>query len=685
MQNTRQTISIILMVLLMASISPLFRSYLGSRPQEVLSTPVSTATSTTLKPGIVYPVAKVDVSVLAPANPIEASADSHLQILSESGATSTGSPLMGAIPSSSSVRIISEFEGLNQIMSCTCTPPDVQFATGPNHVVEMVNFEGEIFSKQGVTNKTFALSSLFGTGSDSISDPKVLFDASSRRWFTSLTDISLNRIFIGVSSSGDPTGTWVLYALSTGSNLPDQPIIGVSDDEFVASANDFFSRSFVGSQYWILNKSEMLAGSSVSFVTSGANGGFFSIHPVQSLSSTTAQYMVANIVNRKSLLTNSVEIFSITGVPGISTVTVNTTVLTVSTLGSPPAGVQLGTASTVNTGDFRVQSAVWFMGKLWYGLNDACTPSGDTQVRSCVRLTMVDTTTTPFTVKQDFDSGVQGQYFFYPALSMDAKGNLDLIYGYSSSTMFPSLAVTGQAMTDQSDSLAPPQTLKVGSAPDTSTRYGDYFGAGLDPSNPSTVWVAGEYHSNTTGSCGSLGSCWSTFIGSITMSIPITVAVNSLVSFSGINLNTTGHLTINTVNSTESGSLTVVARNSTTEAIVFNKTYSIPSTKLASPAPGILSSIFLLNVAVTPYSLSSIVSLVSKTGTATVSIGLTRQVDIDHDGLVSITDASTLALAFGSMITTANYDPRADFNADGMVDIVDASILALNFDALAYF
>src|SRR5207244_171994 len=143
------------------------------------------------------------------------------------------------------------------------------------------------------------------------------------------------------------------------------------------------------------NKSEMLTGSVVSFVTSGANGGFFSIHPVQSLSSTKTQYMVGNIVSRKALATNSVELFSVAGVPGVSTVAANATVLTVSTLGIPPSGVQPGTTSTVNTGDFRVEDAAWFMGRLWYGLNDACTPSGDTQVRSCIRLTQINTTTSP--------------------------------------------------------------------------------------------------------------------------------------------------------------------------------------------------------------------------------------------------------------------------------------------------
>ncbi len=75
-----------------------------------------------------------------------------------------------------------------------------------------------------------------------------------------------------------------------------------------------------------------------------------------------------------------------------------------------------------------------------------------------------------------------------------STANPDLVYGFSNSTIYPSLAVTGQLTSDPLDSLGQPLTIKLGSANDTSGRYGDYFGAGVDPFDPGTVWVAGEYH-----------------------------------------------------------------------------------------------------------------------------------------------------------------------------------------------
>jgi hypothetical protein len=461
-------------------------------------------------------VAKIDVKTLQSAISAQNVSDSRFDRLKVNSPGLT-SPLQLAVTSSSSLSIVSGFEGLNEIQSCTCVPPDVQAAVGPGSVFEMVNLEGEIFNKLGGSNKTFTLASFFASGSDSVSDPKILFDASSGRWFSSLVDITIRDVTVAVSATSDPTGTWTIYRLSAGTLLPDQPIIGISDDKFVASANDFRSTSFVGAKYWVLNKAQMLAGSSVSTFSSSVNSGFFSMHPVQSLSSTTTQYMVGNIVSGGTLSTSAMELFSITGIPGVSTVATSTTALSVSSLTIPPNGVEPGTSSTIDTSDIRVQDALWYQGKLWYGLDDGCTPAGDTQLRSCIRLTQLDTTSSPAVIIQDFDYGVSGLSLFYPAMREDSPGNLDLIYGLSSATSFPSLAVIGHAKNDPAGALGLPQTLKAGTATDTSTRYGDYFSAALDPANPSIVWVAGEYHSNTEGVCGSFGSCWSTFIGSITM------------------------------------------------------------------------------------------------------------------------------------------------------------------------
>ena len=504
---TRPT-SIVLLILLLASTfailerDPFAQALLGHRSDQNIEN--------------TFPVANINVHSLPIARSTQQVWDSERHTLKASSTGSTSQPSLAA-SGLSALSIVSTFDGLNQIQSCQCVPPDVQVAAGPSHVVEMVNLEGEVFSKTGVSNTTFTLSSFFSSGSDSISDPKILFDGSSGRWFSSILDISVDSVILAVSSTSDPTGTWTLYRLSAGSFIPDQPIIGVSDDKLVASANDFRSTSFVGAKYWVLNKAQMLAGATVSTFSSTVNSGFFSIHPVQSLSPTTTQYMIGNVVSSGALSTSATELFSITGIPGVSTVKTTASALPVSTLTIPPNAAQPGTSSTIDTSDIRVEDALWYKGTLWYSLNDGCTPAGDNQLRSCLRLTQIDPTSSPPSIRQDFDYGVNRLFVFYPAMRVDGLGNLDVVYGLSSSMSNPSLAITGQAITDPLGTMSIAQSLIVGSTADTSTRYGDYFGAGLDPTDPSTVWVAGEYHSSGTGVCGSFGSCWSSLIGSITM------------------------------------------------------------------------------------------------------------------------------------------------------------------------
>jgi hypothetical protein len=420
---------------------------------------------------------------------------------------SSSAPLAVA-SSSSSVAVLTQFEGINQQTGCRCFPPDPQVAAGPNYVVEMVNDLVSIYFKNnGTLFRSLPFSTFFLPGS-AFSDPKVLYDASSGRWYASAIDFN-HGVDFAVSTSNDPLVWSVYFIRDLTASLPDQPIIGVSDDKFVISVNDY-DTNFVGAHYWIFNKSEMASGwPTIDYAGFGPFGTVASIHPVQSLSSTTTEYMVSTFAEDIPHSTTTELLFSVSGIPPGPVAVTNTTI-TVAQIIHPVGGGQLGSSRLVNTDDERVQDAVWYQGKLWSSSNDACTPSGDNQLRSCFRLTQIDTGSS--TVLQDFDIGAVGQSYYYPALRVDGTGNLDVVYGYSSASDYPSIALTGHAAQDPPGSLTPAIVLKHGTAPDQTSpaRYGDYFGAGVDPSNPSTVWVVGQYVSTT-------GGLWSTYIASMKM------------------------------------------------------------------------------------------------------------------------------------------------------------------------
>ncbi len=160
----------------------------------------------------------------------------------------------------------------------------------------------------------------------------------------------------------------------------------------------------------------------------------------------------------------------------------------------------------------------------------------------------------------------------------------------------------------------------------------------------------------------------------------IPIAINSVTTFQGVSVSTTGTLAISSATLNFSGTTTVTAKNSTTGALLFTKSYAIPSIKLLSRGSNFQGS-FLVNIAVSPYPLSSDVTITFSGTAATVSVQVTRQVDIDGNGVVNIIDIGILTASYGATLGSPNYNPRADLDANGTINIIDVSIGGAYFGA----
>jgi hypothetical protein len=421
-------------------------------------------------------------------------------------------------------KMIAGFDGLNQTQ-CDCVPPDVQVAAGPHDIVEMVNADMGIWTINGTSESSILLDKLFATqSSDILSDPRVIFDKSSDRWYSSVLDVTTSHVGIAVSTSDDPTKSWNVYTIQFDNNCPDQPSIGISGDKFVVSANDFTdclsNPSFVGSQYFVIDKHDLIVGAqNPAMQKFGPDGSTFSMFPVQSLDSISTLFMVNAYGNN-----NILHLYSLVGT--VPNVTVAQKDLVIQTINVPPGAVQRNTTIPIDTADDRIQSAVFDGGTIWLGLNDGCTPQGDVQARSCVRLVELDTAGP--TVIQDFDIGNAGFYYFYPALTVDLASGLNLALGYSSQSDYPGLMFATQDSSVGSNGIAKPEIFKQGAWYDSTGRYGDYFGASSDKSY---AWFAGEYHKDKS-------PLWSTYIATTNPDtipeFPYSVVILGIAMFSFI-------------------------------------------------------------------------------------------------------------------------------------------------------
>ena len=444
---------------------------------------------------------------------------------------STVSPASTAPPpgvSAFSPEILAGWEGL-QGSAGGPVPPDPILSAGPNEVVEMVNLQMAVYSKQGALLQVTDLATLFHTGTDFISDPKVQYDPASGRWFATVTDVTTTLVPLVVSDSVDARGTWHLFEIPSAStgNCLDQPILGVGTTTVIISVNVFTQTSpntcvtpYLGAEYWVINKTDLLGGAASPRVyDSGINSLEGSIHPVQIEGTSGVNYMVSTYWPLSATTSNTLHMFAVSGVPP-ATVTVAVTSLSMPTAALPPSAAQPGTKSTIDTSDIRISDAVWSSGRIWLGFDEACLADA---TRACFRLVQIDANSG--TVLQDFDVNVAGKDVFYPAMRVDGSGDLAVVFGYSSSTDYPGIMTTGQVFGDASNTYQTPRLMIAGTGPEASAcskvgsqivcRYGDYFGAALDPANTSAVWLVGERGT---------GTLWSTHVFSVSIKAQLTLS-----------------------------------------------------------------------------------------------------------------------------------------------------------------
>jgi hypothetical protein len=434
------------------------------------------------------------------------------------------------------------WNGVNYSATCSgCLPPDAQLASGAGYVVEAVNASYEVWTTGGTFVASSALSVLFGTGTDPLTDPQLRFDPTALRWFASIDDLHNDQIYYGASVTSDPTGSWNIQHFNiAGGDLPLRSTLGVDALNLVVATN-LFSRAtgaFLGSQVWVANKTQLMSGGGVATTNFAANPSYQALYPAEAQTPSATMYLVSDGTGGGT----SFDLLTLTGSPPGATTLSSGVTFPISTT-APPNAAQAGSAKLVSVGDGRVESAIWRAGTLWAAATDGCVPSNDTILRSCLHLW--ELTTAASTMVQNFVwSTGPGTYDFYPALATDPSGELTIVFGESSASTDPGVFVTGQTSADALGSLEPAVLLKAGTGPDAPGSYcagavcpfGGYFGAAFEPFSGDRFWVVGEYIGSNSSTV-----FWHTWVASVVN--VLTYAVN--FTESGLPIGTPWSVTLN--------------------------------------------------------------------------------------------------------------------------------------------
>jgi hypothetical protein len=128
------------------------------------------------------------------------------------------------------------------------SPADANGAIGPNSYIEIINLNIGIYNRTGGLITSGTLSSL--TGHFSLSDPTILWDPASHRFFYDVWDVSASTQAWGFSKTDNPTtipGSFCNYTASFGYNpstdIPDYPKLGQTKDFLLIGANHYPSFS----------------------------------------------------------------------------------------------------------------------------------------------------------------------------------------------------------------------------------------------------------------------------------------------------------------------------------------------------------------------------------------------------------------------------------------------------------
>lgn len=436
-------------------------------------------------------------------------------------------------------------------------PPDTNGAVGTNHYAEFINGMFAVYAKSNGLQLELKTDVDFwaaaGVGIDSlwaISDPRLIYDPVSQRWFASQIDIDvftqildnmlgMNHFLLAVSATSDPTGQWhgVMFDSDPANgNFADFPTLGL-DGQGVYLSGDMYDGASdpnapvaLGPTLVSFPKSDLLLPTPnfnnrtwFGIMDYAARGDVLQPAITFDGSNTGAVLAVIDIGNTSSPYSNLVS-FAVQNAGGPGATLSAAAFVPIppymvpdnAAVGAPLFTVLQPDGTTdLQANDARLAAKVYTVGGVLYAVHNTLL-NGRVAIR-WYRLRASDGTLLETGTLADTNLDL-----FFPSIAANPQGTVVIAFnGSGLSTTVSSFAIAGLTVNGVT-TFGNRVLLKSGvtsyhgddetQAGYPTSRWGDYSATAVDPADPTRFWTIQEFPSDS--------GVWSTQITELRTAIP---------------------------------------------------------------------------------------------------------------------------------------------------------------------
>ena len=421
----------------------------------------------------------------------------------------------GSTPTANAPAATNNFDGTPD--NSGVIPSDDTGAAGSTQFLEIVNSQIAVYSKTGGLllgpENTNTLWSGFGGSCQTYNDGDgtVQWDTLSQRWVVEQLEVSAQPFFIcvAVSTSADATGTWNRYSFQY-TNFPDYPKLGVWPDAYYLTVNQFNAAGTtgLGEETCALNRASMLTGAAASTQCFFLNSSGENTVLPATLNGTTPPAAGAPewLVGISPTTANALAYWQLHvdwTTPANSVLSAQTNLgVTAFSEACGGAGTCVPQSGTTQKLDSLADRLMYDLPYRNFGDHESIMVTHSIVAGSSVGMRWYELRPSGSALGV-FQSGTyapDSTYRWMGSIGMDKSGDVALGYSTSSSTLHPGIAYTGRLASDAAGTMPQGETTlftgggsQIPSFGNPGSRWGDYSGMSVDPSDDCTFWYVSQY------------------------------------------------------------------------------------------------------------------------------------------------------------------------------------------------